>query len=113
MNTYHGTEIGNLLESGRAAFFKLRKVLCHKKILGARTKLFQWTVTSCMLYGSGAWTSTQVMSKKLSAKSIKRRLLRWIVGVPRQPQEEWTDYIQRATHTSEDIRPGDMLTPAG
>ena len=51
---------------------------------------------------------TQEMERKLS--TTKRRMLRWIVGVPRQPQEEWADYIQRATHRSENLSRGHGAT---
>ena len=30
-------------------------------------------------------------------------MLRWIVGVPRLPEEPWPEFIQRATHRSEQL----------
>ena len=30
-------------------------------------------------------------------------MLRWMVGVPRHPEEAWPDFVQRATHRSEDL----------
>jgi hypothetical protein len=41
------------------------------------------------------------MQNKLSA--TRRKMLRWIVSVPRHPDEEWVGYIQRATHRSEEL----------
>ena len=35
--------------------------------------------------------------------TAERRMLRLIVGVPRQPHEDWVDYIQRSTHRSESL----------
>ena len=47
------------------------------------------------------WTLTVKMQHKL--KTTRRKMLRWIVSVPRQLDEEWVDYIQRATHRSEEL----------
>jgi len=33
--------------------------------------------------------------------TTRRKMLRWIVSVPRHRDEEWVEYIQRATHRSE------------
>ena len=30
-------------------------------------------------------------------------MLRWMVGVPRGPEESWPDFVQRATHRCEDL----------
>ena len=102
ISAYHHTEFGNRLASAWAAFFKSKEVFCNKKVpLADRIKLFECTVTPCMLYACGSWTLTKDMERKLS--TTKRRMLRWIVGVPRLPQEQWTEYIQRATHRIEDL----------
>ena len=35
--------------------------------------------------------------------TTRRRMLRWMVGVPRLPEETWPDFIKRATHRCEDL----------
>ena len=99
---FHSVEFADRLASGWAVFFKLKQVLCNRKVaLRDRLKLFQCTVTPYVLYACGSWTTTVEMEHKL--KTTRRRMLRWMVGVPRQPEEEWPDYVQRATHRCEEL----------
>ena len=100
MIAFHGTEFANRLAAGWAAFFKLKEVFCNRKVpLRDRLRLFECSVTPCALYACGAWTTTSDMECKL--RTTRRRMLRWMVGVPRHPEEAWVDYVQRATHRSE------------
>ena len=102
VSDFHRTEFDNRLASAWGAFFKLKDVLCNRKVpLKDRVKLFECSVTSCALYASGTWATTVEMIRKLS--TTRRKMLRWMVGVTRQVDEEWVDYIQRATHRSEHL----------
>ena len=102
LSDFHLTEFENRLASAWASFFKLKEVLCNRKVpLKDRVKLFECSVTPCAFYASGAWTTTAEMIHKLS--TTRRKMLRWIVGVSRQKDEEWVTYIQRSTHKSEDL----------
>ena len=66
-----------------------------------RLKLFVSCVIPCALYFCGTWTLTVKMQHKF--KTTRRKMLRWIVSVPRQLDEEWVDYVQKATHRSEEL----------
>ena len=99
---YHAAEFANRLASAWAAFFKSKEVLCNRSVpLRDRLKLFECSVTPCVLYACGTWTMTSASERKLT--TTRRRLLRWMVGVPRWPAESWPDFIQRATHRSEEL----------
>ena len=99
---FHQTEFENRLASAWAAFFMLKDVLCNRNVpLRDRFKLFECSVTPCALYASGTWTQTAATERKLC--STRRKMIRWIVGVARHRDEEWVEYIQRATHRSEEL----------
>ena len=66
-----------------------------------RFKLFECTVTPCALYAGGTWNTTVKMEHKLI--TIQRRMIRWTVSVPQGTAESWPDFIQRATHRSEEL----------
>ena len=36
-------------------------------------------------------------------RSTRRKMIRWIVCVPRRVDEDWITYIQRATHKSDEL----------
>ena len=78
------------------------ETLCNKKIpLKDRAKLFEATVTPSVMYGSSTWALTAERERKLT--STRRRMLRWMTQTPRRQDENWVDYIKRATHTSEKL----------
>ena len=58
-------------------------------------------VVPCVLYACGTWTLTAESERRL--RSFCRRMLRWMVRLRKHPEEDLTDYIKRATHTSEDL----------
>ena len=102
LSEFHATEFANRMASAWASFFKLKDVLCNRKVpLKDRIKLFECSVTPCALYASGTWATTAEMVRKLS--TTRRKMLRWMVGITRQVDEEWVAYIQRATHRSVDL----------
>ena len=99
---FHQVEFENRMASAWGAFFKFKASLCNRHVsLKHRLKLFESCVTPCALYASGTWTVTVEMQHKLS--TTRRKMLRWIVAVPRHRDEEWVHYIQRATHRSEEL----------
>ena len=66
-----------------------------------RFKVFECAVTACVLYASGTWTITSEEEGKFS--TVGRRLLRWMVHVPRRHEETWVECIQRAPHRSDEF----------
>ena len=66
-----------------------------------RIKLFESVVTPCVLYACGTWTMTAENERQLRA--ARRKMLRWMTCVGRHVDEDWVEYIQRATHRSEDL----------
>ena len=61
----------------------LKKELCSKHYpLNQRLKLSSAAVTATLLYGSGAWTMTARLGRRL--RTTQRRMVRWIVGVGRK-----------------------------
>ena len=81
---------------------KNKTALCNRSCsLRFRLRAFDAIVTPTVLYGASSWTMTTKMEQLLC--STRRRMLRYIVGVRRQQDETWVEYIQRATHKSEDL----------
>ena len=102
ITTFYETEFQNRMASAWGAFFKFKASLCNRHVpLKYRVKLFESCVTPCALYSCGTWTVTAEMQQRLI--TTRRKMIRWIVSVPRSPNEEWVDYIQRATHRSEEL----------
>ena len=62
-------------------------------------RFFDAVVTPCVLYGSGSWTMTQ--QREATLRTAQRRMLRAIVQIPRYQEEDWVNYIQRATSLAE------------
>ena len=95
-------EFENRLAMGWAAFFKLKGALCNRLVsLRERLKLFEACVSPCVLYACGTWTMTEDMSRKL--RVTRRKMLRWMIKPSRRIDEEWPEYVQRATNLCEDI----------
>ena len=100
--SFHPTEFANRMGAGWATFFKLKQVLCNRKVpLRDRFKLFECTVTPCALYACGTWTTTVEVEHKLT--TTRRGMIRWMVGVPRESEETWPLFMQRTTHRSEEL----------
>ena len=100
IDEFHNTELDNRLAMGWASFFKLKGALCNRQVpLKDRLKLFESSVTPCVLYACGAWTMKTDMDHKL--RSTWRRMLRWMIKPSRAEDEEWVDYIIRATRICE------------
>ena len=101
-DSYHDTELSNRIASGWSCFFKLKDALCDRRLLVRdRIKLFEASVTPCVLYACSTWTMTAHREQRLI--TTRRRMLRWMINTPRAREEEWVDYIRRATHSSEEL----------
>ena len=100
VDNFHDAELDNRLAMGWAAFFKLKGALCNRQIpLKDRLRLFESTVTPCVLYACGTWTMTSDKHHRL--RCTWRRMLRWMIRPSRAENEEWPNYIKRSTHTCE------------
>ena len=126
----HDAEIEARVDKAWKRFFGQKSDLCGKHVsLKTRLRLFNSTVTSTMLYGSGTWTMTATRERKL--RTAQRRMLRWMLGsfwqrprssnassdssvsepdwenqkadeATQKPDEEtWVDWIRRCTHNVE------------
>jgi hypothetical protein len=127
----HKVEIDSRVSKGWKKFMTLKNELISKHYpLKHRLKLFDSTVTAVVLYGSGTWTMTADLQRKL--RTTQRRMLRWMIGVGRLRKQvevkdessssdestssihdeghdeegceaaDWVDWIQRATRIAED-----------
>ena len=60
-------------------------------------KLFEAVVTTTALYGSCSW----VMTRERKLQVAQRRMLRRVCSSARRPDEDWVDWIRRATDYAE------------
>jgi len=96
------TEVKHRISRGWAAFGKFKDVLCNRRVcIRDRVRFFDAAIVPCILYACGTWTLTTNDERLLVA--CRRMMLRYIVGVPRRPDECWVDFIQRATHDSAEV----------
>lgn len=82
----HSTEIKSRIEQARAAFLKMRKLICCPDLnLQLRMRIVRCYVLPVLLYGVEAWTLTQATVKKIEAFEmwIYRRILKisWVKRV--------------------------------
>ena len=77
-------------------FWSMRRLLLNYKIaVKRRLRLFDSTVTSCVLWCTESWTPRAGELKQLEV--TQRAMLRKIAGGARRPEEEWLDWIRRVT----------------
>jgi len=89
-------EIQNRNTSTCRIFWSLKRLLLNRKIsLNRRLRLFDATVSSCLLWCCESWTPR--VKELLSLKAARNGMLRRIVGGARLPDEEWVEWIRRAT----------------
>ena len=82
--------------------FQVKIALCDKRLpLSHRIRLLNSVVGPRVVYGAGAWTVTVSCEQRLLR--TQRKMLRWIVQTIRLPEENWVEYIKRATHVAEDV----------
>ena len=75
----HETELDHRISKAWGKFITQKSELCSKHYrLRDRLRLFESTVTATVLYGSGSWTMTAELERKL--RSTQRKMLRWMMG---------------------------------
>ena len=98
----HAVEIKSRVSRAWGVFFKFQSVLCDRRVpIYLRIRFFEAVIVPCVLYACGTWTLTTDDERLLI--STRRRMLRWIVGLPRSAGEAWVDYVQRSTHIAEEL----------
>ena len=60
---------------------------------------FDAVVTEVALYGCAAWKLTAAEQQAL--RTTRRNIVRWMWGAHRKVDEDWVDFVQRATKESE------------
>ena len=95
------TELNHRLACAWASFHKHKSELCGKNYnVNDRVKLFEAVVSTTLLYGCCSWALTMKMEKILVVQ--RRRMLRYVFRVHRQPSETWVEYMKRsAAHIDE------------
>ena len=98
-------EIPNRIATGWRLFWSMKQLLLNRKIsVKRRLKLFDSTVGSCVLWCCQSWSLRREEERKL--RSVRRSMLRKIVGSGRAPDETWVDWLQRVTHKAENLAAG-------
>ena len=96
----HETELQNRMSCGWKASFKFKGALTNRRVpLKHRYVLFESVVTPSVLYACSAWALTAEPENSL--RKCRRRMLRWMVGVTRRPDEEWPAYMHTANALAE------------
>ena len=94
-------EIINRIASGWKMFWSLKRVLLNQRTsVHRRLRLFDSTVGSCVLWCCESWAPRATELRQL--ETARRLMIREIVCLRRAPEEEWLDWIVRATHKSLD-----------
>ncbi|CAG9826896.1 unnamed protein product [Diabrotica balteata] len=99
-------EIRIRIEKGRAAFYKLKKILINRDItLNLKIRLIRCYTFSTLLYGMESWTLTETLMKRLEAFEmwIYRRVLR-ISWVDRIRNEIVLLRIKKSTEITKTIK---------
>jgi hypothetical protein len=82
--------------AGWKSFWSMKRLLLNRKIsLRRRLRLFDRTVSSCVLWGCQSWTPR--VGELRSLEVTRRAMLRRIVHSGRAPEEEWIEWIRRVT----------------
>ena len=93
---FHEAELSNRIACAWNVFFKHKLILCNKRlVLKKRLRFFESVVTPTVLYGCAAWSLKQADYQKL--RTTRRRMLRWMVGSTKRPDEDWIEHRIRAT----------------
>ena len=94
------TEVRNRIASGWRLFWSMKPLLLHKKSsVKKRLRLFDSTVCSCVLWCAQSWTPRAEEMRLLT--KARRAMLRRIIGINRFPEEDYLEWIVRATHKAE------------
>ena len=90
-------EITNRIAAGWKLFWSLKRLLLNRKSsIARRLRLFDSTVSSCVTWCSESWAPRADELRQL--ESARRSMLRKIVCTGRNQDEQWIEWIQRATH---------------
>ena len=94
-------EVENRIAAGWKLFWGLKRVLLNKNVsVHRRLRLLDTTVGSCATWCCESWTPRANELRQL--ESARRSMLRKIVCPHRCPNEEWLDWIRRATRKALD-----------
>ena len=95
-------EVRNRVASGWRLFWALKSMFLHKDAsVKKRLRLFDSTVSSCVLWCTQSWTPRVEEMRLL--KTARRAMLRKIVGSTRAPEEEYLTWITRTTRKAETL----------
>lgn len=101
LNDVTRQEINNRIEAGWKMFWGLKRVLLNDRVsINRRLRLFDSTVGSCVTWCCESWTPRASELRYL--ESARRSMLRKMVCQRRGPDEEWLQWIVRATHKALD-----------
>ena len=89
-------EISNRIAAAWRMFWGMKKLLMNREIsMTRRLRLFESTVTSCLLWCCESWTPRVLELRELVV--ARHRMLRRIAGQVRLPEEEYVAWIRRTT----------------
>ena len=93
-------EIRARIAAGWRLFWSMRELLLNRRsALKSRMKLLDSTVGSCVLWCTESWTPRAEEARLL--RSARRSMLRRVVGVGKLPDEDYLEWIVRATRRAE------------
>ena len=104
-------EITNRIASGSKMFWSLKRVLSNQRTsVHRRLRLFDSTVGSCVLWCCELWAPRATELRQL--ETARRSMIRKIVCLRQGTEEEWLDWIVRATQKVS-TGPGGLLSESG
>ena len=93
-------EIPNRIAAGWRLFWSMKALLMNTaSSVKSRLRLFNSTVGSCVLWCTESWTPKVEEMRVLNV--ARRSMLRRIVGARRASEEDYLEWIQRATRKAE------------
>ena len=95
-------EVPSRIAASWRSFWSLKSLLLNRRTsIKSRLRLFDSTVSSCVLWCSQSWALRAEEARLL--RTTRRAMLRRIVGSGRRPDEDYIDWLQRATHKAEQL----------
>ena len=96
-----GQEFGHRIDSAWRMFWGMKPLLLNERAsIRRRLRLFDATVGSCATWCCESRSPRAAELRQL--ETARRTMLRKIVGIRRAPEEDWVDWIKRATHKALD-----------
>ena len=97
LNDATAAEIQKRIGSAWRMFWGMGRILMNKRIsVNRRLRVFDATISSCVLWCCESWTPRQEELRNL--ETAQRAMLRRIAGVARGSDEPWLEWLQRSTH---------------